>query len=854
MSSQSMNRRRHSHESENGFKPSKKPNHGRGASSSTMGSKASPERKGKASNQPLRRGDACLMCRAKKLKCSATKPVCDQCAKRKDRCVYDAIRPASRVEKLEKKLAEMEEAELKAAIASRRHSAADALPSGQASGSLNWSNGATSSENAPSNLGAYSDYARLFPSFSGPANSVTSSSTDAGTSPYGGMPRSIPSGERTAANMMDSLGNWNWPSGSRSGGNSTQPPNGDQPYGSNAPTLEGMPWSLLSSSNDVSTVWSMDMSQPVPAQPTPINPTATGTATPVDPAQSLGLGFDLDPSMGFQLTQTLKGVDNHARQSLPLPTQGTQITNTLPIALDPQASLEPHITPFDSAIPSQTGKEAINEVLDRAVEHRTTLTEDDISQSAREYLLDLFFCPPRVAFGSEVWSEEQFRAKMALPPKLRPHPCLVFSMYTLAASSSYIPAVRALADSLYLIALVKLDEAVAEEDRLLDAINAAKGLGKWQFSRARPLEGFYLTNKAIMLALACNLHRIKTGIFRSHEQIGSAANAAWPLLGPPKDQWELAERIHSFWSVYCSDRGAACMTKYPNFLDESTITTPLPRPPEEYINGTVTNHPEFRLRDIYLLSTMDDLSPPSYMYGTLICSLHLCWRARILCEKSPEGINNFTALALAAYAQKTSPTPPPPYCARRDHPAAYKEIMEATYAIERKMADELKIKQGSDVVWDAIDAPLSHSCLMAARMLLHSLDADAFDRDSAIQHARDYTQLVKSWAKALQVDDPDTPSPWRDDKVADSSSIAHVTTRTKNGIGGPYILTGWFWSADILLKGATILNSLGRHDEARAVSEDAATVVKALKSVGVLYKQAQEGESRAFGAEGGLGA
>lgn len=66
------------------------------------------------------------MCRAKKLvsliktvesrladekKCSATKPACDQCSKRQDRCVYDAIRPASRVEKLEKKLAEMEEQE-----------------------------------------------------------------------------------------------------------------------------------------------------------------------------------------------------------------------------------------------------------------------------------------------------------------------------------------------------------------------------------------------------------------------------------------------------------------------------------------------------------------------------------------------------------------------------------------------------------------------------------------------------------------------------------------------------------------------------------------------------------------------
>ncbi|RSH80786.1 hypothetical protein EHS25_007122 [Saitozyma podzolica] len=48
-------------------------------------------KKGKARGpgQALRRGDACLMCRAKKLKCSATKPVCSECAKRNDRAGID---------------------------------------------------------------------------------------------------------------------------------------------------------------------------------------------------------------------------------------------------------------------------------------------------------------------------------------------------------------------------------------------------------------------------------------------------------------------------------------------------------------------------------------------------------------------------------------------------------------------------------------------------------------------------------------------------------------------------------------------------------------------------------------------
>ena len=37
--------------------------------------------------------------------------MCDQCSKRKDRCVYDAVRPASRVEKLERKLGVSDQAE-----------------------------------------------------------------------------------------------------------------------------------------------------------------------------------------------------------------------------------------------------------------------------------------------------------------------------------------------------------------------------------------------------------------------------------------------------------------------------------------------------------------------------------------------------------------------------------------------------------------------------------------------------------------------------------------------------------------------------------------------------------------------
>jgi hypothetical protein len=116
-------------------------------------------------------------------------------------------------------------------------------------------------------------------------------------------------------------------------------------------------------------------------------------------------------------------------------------------------------------------------------------------------------------------------------------------MCTVSASSSYIPMMRTLADSFYAIAAVKFDEAIRHGDRLLDAIKAAKTLCKWLYSRARPLEGYQLGWKAASLSLACQLHKIPSGMFCNDT---SASNDnPWPLLGPPKDQWELGERIHT---------------------------------------------------------------------------------------------------------------------------------------------------------------------------------------------------------------------------------------------------------------------------------------------------------------------
>lgn len=56
---------------------------------------------------PLKRGDACLYCRRRRIRCSATKPSCSNCAGRRE-CVYDTGKPVSRVRMLEERVAELE--------------------------------------------------------------------------------------------------------------------------------------------------------------------------------------------------------------------------------------------------------------------------------------------------------------------------------------------------------------------------------------------------------------------------------------------------------------------------------------------------------------------------------------------------------------------------------------------------------------------------------------------------------------------------------------------------------------------------------------------------------------------------
>ncbi|ORY26130.1 hypothetical protein BCR39DRAFT_470688 [Naematelia encephala] len=710
----------------------------------------SPSKRGESLRpvQPLRRGDACLMCRAKKLKCSASKPICDQCTKRKDRCVYDAVRPASRVEKLEKKLAEIEEQELRAALAQRKQSAETSIPS-------------TYPSLQPS----------LTPSFDmsmyqfQPQQPVNSFPTTEA------RPQSMPTPQ------VDPLSSWNWSDTGFSSLPSTSPA---------IPLESAMPWSLLSSSNDVS-FWDGDSLGVT-------NPTVSPATEPT-PSSLYGIAHDL-PSLG-----------------------ALNMNNPLfpPIAssmLQPEISALPGVTPSDA-------RAAVDDVLNHAAGFAVQLDEKDISQSARDYLLDLFFCPPRERWGAEVFSEAQFRAKMLLPPRSRPHPGLVFAMYTLAASSSYIPAVRALAESLYEIAKSKVEASVVAEDRLLDAINACKMLSKWLCTKARALEAHHMSWRASGLALACELHKIPSSIVPVQP---AASTSPWPLIGPPKDQWDMCERIHAFWSTWGNDRGAAVAMPWPTGMKDETILTPLPRHPDDYMNGPIHRVPDFYIRDIYLLPHRPDLEMPTYPPAILCIATHLVVRAKHLAENQTEHDQSFLALG----AQQA---PKGRFHARRDAPRAYKELSEAIDAVLFRMPSNHRINLLETPPWSNAEVPLTHVLLLAAKYMLHDNDTDNHDREIALTQAKELAGIIRLWIKQLKYDE------LRDTRNVKFNSKAP----TACGCAETYVLTPWYWAADWLVRGAKVLRGqIGRQDEAQSCEDDAAMIVSSLKSLGAMYPPVTE--------------
>lgn len=384
--------------------------------------------------------------------------------------MYDAVRPASRVERLERKLAEMDEQDLQEALAARRHSV-----SATSSTPLSMSFPPATSATVPSQA-SYVTYPPVFDfngySFPNSMGTIDSDGTNRSSGEWQ-QPRAL-----SAPDALVGLPGLGW--------TGTNTPSTVTGAGGGSMSID---WQSIGGANNLESGWDNGLTNT--ANGFSFNGSFSSNAAP--DAQNSFLGVSLDPSSSLMSSPSTYPAGLSSGSPLIHPVApATTVTGTSSSTSFDLSSLQ-FSSDGQSYIPALNPDSlGLNEDATRVQLH-----ERDISQSARDYLLDLFFAPPREPFGSECWTEGQFRARLNLPPGQRPHSCLLLAIYMTAASGSYIPAVRSLADSLYDLAVVKLDEAIQKQDRILDATNAAKMLCKWLFARARALEAYQMAYKMV---------------------------------------------------------------------------------------------------------------------------------------------------------------------------------------------------------------------------------------------------------------------------------------------------------------------------------------------------------------------
>ena len=92
---------------------------------------------------------------------------------------------------------------------------------------------------------------------------------------------------------------------------------------------------------------------------------------------------------------------------------------------------------------------------------------------------------------------------------------------------------------------------------------------------------------------------------------------------------------------------------------------------------------------------------------------------------------------------------------------------------------------------------MQNVCLLTARNLLHNIDVQS-EREICISGAREIAAIIKLWIRQIRIEE-----------LKDARNVKY-TSRNQNGLGGPYVLTPWFWIAERLIKGNKVLLALGR--------------------------------------------
>ncbi|KAF8068580.1 hypothetical protein FPV67DRAFT_1488866 [Lyophyllum atratum] len=233
----------------------------------------------------------------------------------------------------------------------------------------------------------------------------------------------------------------------------------------------------------------------------------------------------------------------------------------------------------------------------------------------RQEILDTFFSNAR-QFGFFLDPGRFYQSIMLLDPPgdpARPSPALLSTVYLWAShfsSSSHLEEMRT-ANALHYLSQ---DLSTAHPHRVIHSIQAEVLLSYYYLKNGKMLEGNHHADAALSLALAANLHRIRSPI------------TSIATLPPSADAVEESERIDAFWAVLVlNNYWAAIQGSQSTYfsLQNGAVDTPWPMQSAEH---------EHHLLPIESRSTVQDFLGGRSLAGFSDKALHA--KAAILFERA----------------------------------------------------------------------------------------------------------------------------------------------------------------------------------------------------------------------------
>ena len=170
----------------------------------------------------------------------------------------------------------------------------------------------------------------------------------------------------------------------------------------------------------------------------------------------------------------------------------------------------------------------------------------------------------------------RFRASLHLTPPHQPHPALMDAIYLMACYFSRLPQLSELEPHFLKRALAGISEALHQQDRMVQVLQASSLIAVYFFCQGRVLEGYYHSSTSARLAIDVGLHQIRPTTEWSGIQSGLGGMGAGPgfptdatfPLPPVKDPIEHAERVAAFWQIFIVDRAWSVATGLPSALPD----------------------------------------------------------------------------------------------------------------------------------------------------------------------------------------------------------------------------------------------------------------------------------------------